>query len=201
MDIYNFFCWKAWIFSIYYFSFRAKSTMWLWNILDLCREREFSSLTFPWISMISSGNYNYLWNITVRNQEPLLSWKVRKIYIKIFGLHQQECPTLHLIKSHTLIIGEYCDFWNISQRTFVIHILPLVFLLYFPLSWLFMLGNNLNKWRLLFGIKQVMKNIFIVFKCHLIVGWVVRRSRKVIIAIYLPHLVHIWLHLLLGPLT
>lgn len=71
--IYNLFCWKAWIFPIYYFSFRAKSTMWFCNILDLCREKEFSNLTFPWNSMNSWGNYNYQGNITVRNQEPLLS--------------------------------------------------------------------------------------------------------------------------------
>lgn len=86
-----------------------------------------------------------------------------------------------------LIIGEYYDFWNISQRTFVIHIL--VFFLYFLLLWLFMLSNNLNTLGILFSIKQVMKNIFIVIKCHLLVGWVVRRSREVIIAIYLAPLV------------
>lgn len=124
-DIYNFFIWKTWISPIYYFSFRAKSTMWLCNILDLSREREFSSLTFPWISMNSSGNYKYQGNITVRNQEPLLSWKAGRN--EIFVLHQEECPTLHLIKSYTLIIGEYYDFWNVRQRSLVIHTFPFVF--------------------------------------------------------------------------
>lgn len=66
------------MFPIYYFSFRAKATMWLCNILELCREREFCSLTFPWISMNFSGNYNYEGNIIVRSQNPLLSQQGKK---------------------------------------------------------------------------------------------------------------------------
>jgi len=66
------------MFPIYYFSFRAKATMWVFNILDLCRESQFSSLTFPRISMNSSRNYNYEGNITVSGSTSLPTGKIEQ---------------------------------------------------------------------------------------------------------------------------
>lgn len=72
--------------------------------------------------------------------------------------------------------------------------------LHSSISWLFVLSNNLNKSKLLFSIKQVVENIFVVMKSHQVLGWVVWSSREVIITFYLALVVHIWLYLVLSPL-
>lgn len=97
------------MFPIYYFSFRAKATMWLCNILDLCRERELSSLTYSvlvpqeLISINSSGNYDYGGKITVSGSTSLPTRQERTKSL-VYN------STLHPIKSYTLPLREYFSF-------------------------------------------------------------------------------------------